>query len=55
MTDEQRYWQIMKLCRELDQREFDAFMAGEIDILPCSLDRERKMIAELIEAQREDK
>jgi hypothetical protein len=54
MTGEQRYKQIMTKCRLIAQRELRQFMAGEIDILPCSGDRERAMIIAELDKLRTD-
>jgi len=44
MTGQQRYDQVMAEAREIAERELGQFMRGEIDVLPCSGDRERRMI-----------
>jgi len=49
MTAEQRYKQAIVKARIIAQRELRQFLAGEIDILPCSGDRERQFIIDAIE------
>ena len=49
LNAEQRYRQAIQKARLMAQRELRAFMAGEIDVLPCSGDRERQFIIEAIE------
>jgi hypothetical protein len=44
MTGKDRYHQAVLLARLRARRELDKFVAGEIDILPCSGDREREFI-----------
>lgn len=44
MTGEQRYRQIQLKARLIGQRNLRAFMAGEIDVLPCWGDIERDLI-----------
>lgn len=48
MTGKDRYHQAVLKARLMAQRELRQFLAGEIDTLPCSGDREREfIIAEL--------
>jgi hypothetical protein len=51
VTGEQIYNQIVLKSRLIAQRELRQFMAGEIEILPCSGDRERRMIIEELDQQ----
>jgi hypothetical protein len=44
MTGAQRYRQIVLKAQLIARRELEQFMRGEIDVLPCSGDREREMI-----------
>jgi hypothetical protein len=44
LTAEQRYKQATVKARILAQRQLRQFMAGEIDVLPCSGDQEREFI-----------
>jgi hypothetical protein len=51
---EWRYWQAVQKARLIARRELQQFMAGEIDVLPCSSDREREfIIAEIERAMKE--
>jgi len=50
MTDGQRrYNEIMLAARQIAERELRQFMTGEIDVLPCSGDREKRMIIEALD------
>jgi hypothetical protein len=49
LTAEQRYWQAVKIAQIEARRNLRQFLAGEIDVLPCSGDRERELIIAAIE------
>jgi hypothetical protein len=44
MTAEQRYRRAVEKARAKAEREIQQFMAGKIDVLPCSGDYERRCI-----------
>jgi hypothetical protein len=49
LTAEQRYWRAVEKAFRISQREVKQFLRGEIDVLPCSGDREREFIIAEIE------